>query len=121
MKFDYDILSLVTLTGNSIGQKLKPNEYIIKVSTKDKILSVETRIFSESEPIPGDIVTLVNGDFLYIEDFSGGKYKAIFLTKNGLSRDLRVSPRLLSIDNNERFTIVERKVPSERFVVNYNK
>ncbi|MCY9665729.1 hypothetical protein M5X11_12265 [Paenibacillus alginolyticus] len=56
MKYKFDIENLLQLTMNSTGQKLEPNEHIINMSIKDNALLIDTRVFTEDEPIPGDII-----------------------------------------------------------------
>jgi hypothetical protein len=121
MEFKYDITDLIKLTRKSTGNELQLNEHIISAKIVNGKLLIDTRIFSEDEPIIRDIVCLHNRDYLYIDGFTGGKYRAVQLTKDGLTRDHRSSFRFLSIDNINRMEIIKRGVPRDRFLPTYRE
>lgn len=119
MDLEFKIDDLITFTLKSMNRELQPNEHIIDVHIEQGTLKIKTRLFSEDEPIPGDVIKLRNRDYFLVESFQRGKYVMITLTKDGLTRDHRVSPRTMTIDNvTLNAKIVKRNI--ERAKVDYS-
>ncbi|MGF7035385.1 hypothetical protein J2T17_006393 [Paenibacillus mucilaginosus] len=108
MQFSFNLEDLVKFTANALGRGLEANEFIVSASVSDGRLNVETRVFSDDEPVIGDKI-IYQGKYYRIAGYNKQGYNAAHLDKYGLIQDNRHKySTLIYYDNAKDIKVVNR-------------